>query len=165
MTTELEELIAMFEYHTDGYLIRRSTGRPCGKRSNHPDGHAVVGVGGRMLLADRVIYAIVTGKMPDGEIVHISGNRADNRIENLREVSKLEKVHNYKIPRTNSSASAGVYWYARTQKWRAQIRVNNRLIHLGYFKKYDDAVQARKKAKIRHHPSSPEAIKYASECF
>ncbi len=28
----------------------------------------------------------------------------------------------------------GVYWYPRTSRWRAQIRVKGKVTHLGYFK-------------------------------
>lgn len=153
----IEELKATFEYHPDGYLIRKSTGEPCGLRANHPTGYALVNVGGKLVFAHRIIYAIVHGEMP-GEVDHINSNREDNRIENLREVSRPEDSH--KKPETDTS---GVFWYAPTQKWVARIRVDHQLIHLGYFTDYEDAVEARKMAKIKYRPSSPEAAKFARE--
>ena len=41
------------------------------------------------------------------------------------------------------------------QKWRAQIRVDGKRKHLGYFDTFDDAVAARKAAEIEHnyHPN------------
>ena len=165
MTTELiQELKSTFDYHSDGYLIRRSTGKPCGQRANNGNGYVRVRVGKRLLLVHRVIYALAHGVMPM-EVDHISGNRADNRIENLRDVSHLENLHNSKKRNTNTSGFAGVHWDARDQKWRAQICVDGRQIHLGYFNDYDDAVQARKLAKIKHHPTSPEAAEFTSESF
>ena len=166
MNTKLiEELRATFEYHEAGYLIRKRTDKPCGQRSNRTDGYAAVKVNGRKLLAHRIIYAIIHGEMPEGEIDHIDGDRMNNRIENLREVSKSENQHNSKKRKDNSSGFPGVIWHAQCRKWQAQICVDNQKIHLGYFKDHEDAVQARKMAKIKYHPSSPEAIKYASECF
>jgi len=54
MSKELiQELRDTFEYHEDGFLIRRSTGRPCGQRANTPKGYARIGVNGRMLRAHR----------------------------------------------------------------------------------------------------------------
>lgn len=54
MSKELiEELRATFEYHPDGYLIRKKTGKPCGQCVNRPNGYVAVGVGGRMLYAHR----------------------------------------------------------------------------------------------------------------
>jgi len=164
MTKELiEELRNTFEYHPDGYLIRKSTRRPCGQRANHSGGYARVNVGKRTLFAHRIIYAVVTGKMPEGDIDHINGDRIDNRIQNLRDVSQLENGHNRKKQKNNSSGFQGVYWDAHAQKWRARICVNKQAIHLGLFEDINDAVQARKMAKIKYHPTSPDAVKFANE--
>ena len=38
----------------------------------------------------------------------------------------------------------------RYNKWRAQIRINNKLIHLGYFINFDDAVTKRKHAEQQY---------------
>lgn len=160
----IEELRATFDYHEDGYLIRKSTGEPCGQRANTPRGYAAVNVGGGMLRAHRIIYAIVHGEMP-GEIDHIDGNPMNNRIENLRDVSHSVNMHNSKKSKDNTSGFPGVYWHSQHQKWYACIRADGRLIHIGYFDDFDEAVQARKLAKIRYHPSSPEAFEFALELF
>lgn len=166
MSKELiEELRATFEYHTDGYLIRKKNKKPCGQHGNAGNGYVQVKVGKKRLYAHRVIYAINHGNMPEGDIDHINGNCMDNRIENLRKVSKSENQHNHRMPKNNASGSIGVIWHTRDQKWMAQIRVNNRMIHLGYFTDFEKAVQARKTAKMKYHPTSPEAVKSASECL
>ena len=164
ITTELiEELRNTFDYHPAGYLIRKKNGKPCGQRSNHPTGYAQVSVGGKKLYAHRIIYAIAHGTMPKGQIDHVNGNRVDNRIENLRDVSSSENNHNRKMNKNNSSGFPGVYWSSQHQKWRAYIKVDYQRICLGIFDNFADAVKARKMAKIKYHPSSPEAIKYISE--
>lgn len=160
---DIKELRDTFDYHPDGYLIRRSTGRPCGQRANNGNGYVRVWVGGRTLHAHRVIYAIVYGEMPDGDIDHISRNRMDNRIENLRDVSRSENMHNSKKSKDNSSGFPGVGWHTQAQKWVAYIYIDYRKIHLGYFEDLEDAVHARKIAKIKYHPTSPEAAKYTSK--
>lgn len=165
MSKELiEELRATFDYHPNGYLIRKKNGKPCGQRANDAGGYACVKVGRKMLKAHRVIYAIVTGQMPDGQIDHIDQNRMNNRIENLRDVSQSENAHNSKIRKTNTSSFTGVYWYTQLQKWESNICVDSRLVHLGYFDDFDEAVQARKMAKIKYHPTSPEAAQYSRGC-
>lgn len=164
MSKELiEELRATFEYHEDGYLIRKKNGKPTGQHANTTQGYARVKVGGRMLRAHRVIYAIIHGEMPAGQIDHINGNRVDNRIENLRDVSHSENQHNHKTPENNTSGFTGVGWHAPLQKWVSRIKVNNRTLHLGYFENLEDAVKARKMAKIKYHPTSPEALQYVRE--
>lgn len=164
MSKELiDELGDTFDYHEGGYLIRKRTGKPCGQRANNGKGYARVWVNGRYLYAHRIIYAIIHGEMPEGEIDHINGNRIDNRIENLREVSTVENMHNSKIYKTNKSGFTGVYWDTQRQKWQAYIMVDNRQINLGRFENFEDAVEARKMAKMEYHSSSPEALKYVSE--
>lgn len=153
----VQELRDIFDYHPDGYLIRRSTGKPCGQHANQRDGYVLVRVGKKKMLAHKVIYAIVHGKMPDGDIDHLDGNPMNNRIENLRDVSKSENQHNHKIPKNNTSGFTGVTWSTNHRKWQAQIKVGNQSIYLGRFENFEDAVEARKKAKIRYHPTSPEA--------
>src|SRR5690606_15220653 len=109
MSKELvQELRDTFEYHPDGYLIRKKNKKPCGQHANHNKGYALVWVNGRLLLAHRIIYAIVHGKTPEGEIDHINRNRIDNRIENLRDVSHSDNMHNYPMPETNTSGFVGV---------------------------------------------------------
>jgi len=157
----VQELRDMFEYHTDGYLIRKKNGKPCGMHANNGKGYAQVWCGGKLLYAHRIVYAIVHGKMPEGQIDHLNGDRSDNRIENLRDVSKSVNMHNCKKPKDNSSGFTGVSWHARYQKWLAYITIDNRNIHLGYFTEFEDAVYARKMAKIKYHPTSPEAQKFA----
>lgn len=164
MNTELiEELRDTFKYHPDGYLIRKKNGKPCGQHANTRDGYAQVKAGGKKLYAHRIIYAIVHGETPAGEIDHIDGDRMNNRIENLRDVPKLENQHNRKNHKDNSSGFPGVRWHNQAQKWQVQICVNYRVIYLGLFDDIKDAVQARRIAKIKYHPSAPEALQLARE--
>jgi len=164
MSAELiEELRDTFEYHPAGYLVRKKNGKPCGQSANTSDGYADVRVNGESLRTHRIIYAIVHGRMPAGKIDHLNGDRMDNRIENLRDVSGSENMHNRKMSKNNTSGFQGVIWHAQRQKWQARINVDNQRIYLGYFSDRNDAIQARKMAKMKHHPSSPEAFEYALE--
>ncbi len=56
-------------------------------------GYLTGAIFGRQYLAHRVIWAIETDGWPDC-IDHINGNRRDNRIANLRSVSKAENAKN-----------------------------------------------------------------------
>lgn len=105
----------------------------------------------RSVFAHRVIWALVYGEWPNGEIDHINGQRDDNRLVNLRNVSKTENMRNAFRSKNNTSGRTGVSWYKRTSKWIAYIGVGGkRHIVLGYYKRFEDAVAARERAEIEH---------------
>ena len=66
-------------------------------------------------------------------IDHRNRNKLDNRKENLRIVTRSENAHNSGLRINNYSGFKGVYWDKETQKWRAQIRFNNKTHQLGRF--------------------------------
>jgi len=98
----------------------------------------------------RVVWALHYGKWPEADIDHINGNRSDNRIENLRDVSRAENCKNQGIPKNNTSGIIGVHWYRKFQCWRADIKANGRKRHLGYFATKEDAAKARKQAEEKY---------------
>ena len=54
---------------------------------------------------------------------------------NCRFVAKYIQARNTRVLiKTNKSGFRGVSYYKETKKWKAQIRVNNKKIALGYFK-------------------------------
>ncbi|MGQ2942900.1 MAG: HNH endonuclease [Blastomonas fulva] len=101
-------------------------------------------IAGKQILFHRVAWAIHFGKWPTGQIDHINGDRRDNRIANLRDVPRAENMRNKGRSRKNTSGTTGVYWHSHRQKWAAEIRVEGKNKHLGYFAKIEDAVAARK---------------------
>lgn len=101
---------------------------------------------GRHMNAHRVIWALVNGVWPK-EIDHINGDKADNRIENLRSVTSSENNKNRRLPACNKSGRIGVFWHARHKCWRAFIGHQGKRIHLGSFQVKDDAIAARKRAE------------------
>jgi hypothetical protein len=100
--------------------------------------------------AHRVAYAMHHGVWPVHQIDHIDGCRANNRPENLREVTHKENHQNKSIPSNNTSGIMGVRWHARIRRWGAHIRVGGRLIYLGWFKSIDEAAAARAAAVIKY---------------
>lgn len=106
-------------------------------------------------LAHRVAWAVHTGEWPDGDIDHINGDRADNRFSNLRCVTSLQNAKNQKLPKSNTSGHIGVSWIRHHKAWVASICVNRKKMTIGYFKKIEDAIAARKAAeqKFGFHPN------------
>lgn len=135
--------------HVDAMRATRNSrvaGKPAFARA-HRQGYRVGVVCGRQIFAHRAAWALTYGDWPDGEIDHINHDPADNRLANLRAVTKAENMRNMPMLRSNKTGVTGVYWIEETRKWRAAIRVDRKLRHLGSFADFDDAVQARKAAE------------------
>ena len=118
-------------------------------------GYVQGGILGRGYLAHRVAWLLTTGSWPSNQIDHINGDRTDNRIANLREVSNTGNARNMSISVRNKSGVPGVFWDAKRSKWVANIGENSRTKHLGSFDDFNLAVEAREIAKVEQgfHPN------------
>jgi hypothetical protein len=103
----------------------------------------------------RIAWLIYYGDWPKKNIDHINGDKSDNRICNLRDATVVENARNSGMSRANTSGHIGVRYYERYGKWRAEIKVNYRNIHLGLFDTMDQAIEARKSAESSYgfHPN------------
>lgn len=101
----------------------------------------------RLYTAHRVIWAMHYGEWPSGAIDHINGDPADNRIRNLRAVSRTENQRNRRVPSNNTSGFIGVSRVKGTMKWEAFIGIDGRSKKLGVFAVKGDAVRARQMAE------------------
>lgn len=81
---------------------------------------------------------------------HINGNGLDNRRVNLRLATSLQNQGNSRKRRNASSYYKGVSWYKPLKKWRAQIKVDKHVIHLGYFVSEEEAAIVYQEAAIAH---------------
>ena len=111
------------------------------------NGYLVGRVGGATMKAHRVAWALYHGAWPTQHIDHINGDRADNRIKNLRLASPKENGRNQKRHKTNTSNHTGVVWSVRQRRWCARIVVDGARRHLGTFVALEDAVRARQAAE------------------
>lgn len=113
------------------------------------DGYRRIRVNGKAYLAHRLALLHETGKFPVDEVDHVNHRRDDNRISNLRGCSSSENSRNMSLGEKNSSGVIGVYFEITRGKWRGQIRDKGKVIHLGYYRAFLDAVCARKSAELK----------------
>jgi hypothetical protein len=73
---------------------------------------------------------------------HKDRNPKNNKIDNLRELNDSENTRNSSKKKNTSSKYKGVSFYKKIKKWRSQLSINGKYIHLGYFHNEDDAGQA-----------------------
>lgn len=110
-----------------------------------------LGIHGVMYPYHRVVWAIFHGEWPNKDIDHINGVRNDNRIANLRQVSRKENLRNQVINPRNTSGAVGVRLCEFTGRWHA--RITNK--HIGRYDTFEEAVTARKAAEkaMGFHPN------------
>lgn len=101
---------------------------------------------GAPVAVHRVIWAMVHGEWPKADIDHINGKKADNRIANLRAVTRQDNNRNKAKRKDNTSGVTGVTWDRSRQAWAARIRHNGRNKALGRFATVEAAAEARERA-------------------
>jgi len=85
------------------------------------------------------------------EIDHKDGDGLNCLRSNMRLCRSLDNNRNRKIQRGNKSGYKGVRWDSRLKKWRSEISVKNKVIHLGVFIQKEDAGLAYNEAAKLHY--------------
>lgn len=144
-----EELMALLVYSAVTGIFRWRVDRGGTARAGsiagciNGKGYLVIGINGKLYLAHRLAWLYVHGVWPSDEIDHINRDRADNRIENLREATSAENKRNVGKRHDNTSGYVGVTWCKTKQKWKAQIQHDGKTTHLGFYDILEDAIAAR----------------------
>lgn len=130
----------------------RFAGKECGRINGGYRVLAYKPVDGkkRMIRSHRLAWFIHHSKLPKGEIDHVDGQKANNSITNLRDVSPTLNMRNRKMMRNNTSGITGVSYAKKSDKWRAHARLDSRQIHLGYFGDISEAEAAVKAFRAKH---------------
>lgn len=134
------------------------TDKAYGKAKNKKAGYADakkyfrVQINGKKYFLHRIAWLIIYGSWPVGEIDHIDGNKQNNKIKNLRDVSKNMNQHNRK--KAASSNMIGILGVSKTKKgrpYRARIKICGIEKNIGKFDTAEDAHKAYLKAKRKFH--------------
>lgn len=139
-----QQVQELFRYEPEtGHLwwvVRRRgypKSKPAGRVSFY--GYVVVVVGGQNYYAHRLIWLLTYGEWPDCDIDHINGDKADNRLSNLRLASRRQNKWNVGVTRANKSGFKGVSWCAERLKWMAAIKVGSKAKNLGRYASAEEA--------------------------
>lgn len=98
--------------------------------------------------AHRLAFFYMTGAFPERHTDHINGIRHDNRWCNLRAVTAFENHRNHRMSKNNTSGVTGVGKIG--DRWRAQIKHDYQIIHLGSFDTKEEAIECRLAANIEY---------------
>lgn len=149
-----EYLHELFEYR-DGILFwkvakakRTKIGDKAG--AHKEKGYFHVGIDGTNYLIHRLIFCMHYGFMPDF-VDHIDGNPSNNKIENLREVTKSQNNCNSKVQKNNKSGTRGVTWIEPRKRWYVRCQVNNVSKSIGYFQDFELAELVAQEGRNLYH--------------
>lgn len=130
----------------------RFSGKEAGKHRNDGYLSARMKYNGKSIscLLHRLAYKMFYESEPTGFVDHINGVRTDNRIVNLRAVTRSENQRNQKRRSNNRTGVLGVSWSNHANAWLVRITYDGRQKNLGYYKDFDEAVRVRLLAEKEH---------------
>lgn len=123
--------------------------------SLNSSGYLQIRIYGYKYYAHRLAWLYTYKTWPVSDLDHINKIKIDNRIINLREVTRSENQQNRVIPVTNKSGFRGVYWHKSVGKWCASIKLNNKNYHLGYYDTPEEASSVYEYAAKEKHTHRP----------
>jgi len=100
--------------------------------------------GKRIRIHRLVAKAFIENPENKPQIDHIDRNSSNNRVDNLRWATCRENQLNKGISKNNRSGAKGVWWDKINSKWIAKISLNNKMLYIGSYFNFDDAVEAYK---------------------
>jgi hypothetical protein len=95
------------------------------------------------------MLGFVANECPERKVDHINGNPLDNRRCNLRVCTNQENIRNSGLFSSNTSGYRGVGFFKPHGLWRATIKVDGVVRHLGYFRTAPEASVVREAAARR----------------
>ena len=130
-------LHSLFKYD-DGLLYRKNTNFIYS--SINKDGYNRVVIEGKEYRVHRIIWEMFNGPITENLVIdHIDGDKLNNRIENLREVTRLLNSNNRNFTK-RSTLPVGVREHRG--KFEAKIKYNRKEFYLGRFDTAEEAGNA-----------------------
>lgn len=96
------------------------------------------------------MHRFILGKKAGKYTDHINGDKLDNQRANLRVCTNAQNMRNIPPKKQNTSGFKGVTWQEDCKRWKAQIKVNYKNIHIGIFKIKEDAARAYNEAALKY---------------
>lgn len=107
------------------------------------EGYLKTSIDNKLYRLQRLAWLYMEGYLPEHQVDHMDRNKANNKWENLREVSAICNAQNCNMKKNNKSGVTGVCFVKNLNKWRAAICINHKSKYLGIFDNFDDAVRVR----------------------
>jgi hypothetical protein len=152
-----KELADQYFTHSDGKLYWKKVAHPSKQYlvgqeagSIHKTGYRHITWRGKVHKAHRLIFMLHHGYLPK-EIDHINGDRSDNRIDNLRAVTRSENQCNRGVLANNTSGYPGVSWHKKSNAWLVRVMKDGKTRLQMYFKDLELAALVASEARDLYH--------------
>lgn len=156
-----ERLRSLLDYNPETGLftwrVRRSARANAGTIAGYqaPSGYVLISVDGFMHAAHRLAWLHFYGTWPTKQIDHHDEIKHNNRIRNLRDLTRAENAQNITAARINNACGErGIYIDHRRNTFIVQITVDYKRVFLKSYGTMAEAKAAYEKAKIDFHPAS-----------
>lgn len=115
-------------------------------------GYGGISLDGRTYPAHKLAIYWYSGIYPHEDVDHRDGNPRNNKLSNLRACGPLGNAQNrYRPSKNNTVGLLGVSLCKATGRYRAQILVEGKKLHIGRFDTAAAASTAYQAAKRQHH--------------
>jgi hypothetical protein len=145
-----ERLKELFTYSPNGKFTRNKNGKEVKCSVTKGQRYLRLGIDGKPYTMHRMIFLYHHGYLPK-TTDHIDGNRMNNKIENLREVTQQQNCLNSKHRTTSKSPYKNVYWNNAAKKWSVVMSINGIRKYFGSFEDIDLADLVAQEARSKFH--------------
>jgi len=129
-------------YNASTGILTWRDGRLAGFRAGTQDstGRRKIKILGKTYKEHRIIFLIMTGRYPNGQIDHIDHDPSNNEWSNIRECNQYVNARNLpKRKDKKTSRHTGVSMHSRDKNYRVRINKPDGGVYTKYFKKEEDA--------------------------
>lgn len=161
-----ERLKEILHYDPDTGLFTRIKNKK-NVGSKNALGYLTIFVLNKQYLSHRLAWLYIYGYFPETDIDHIDQDKANNKLSNIRVVSRQCNMRNTHLQANNTSGIKGVAWHKPSNRWMVRIKVNKKELYLGLVKYKNDAAklrwEAEKKYGFPNCNTTSSAYKYLKE--
>lgn len=117
----------------------------------HPTlGYIFIGIDNERYYGHRLAWLYMHGEWPEDQIDHANGDRADNRICNLRLASSSQNKCNRAALKKNRLGAKGV-WQLPYGSFRVRVKFNGQIMHDKVYKTLHEAKLAYQAESKKYH--------------
>ena len=151
----LSDLNTRIKYHPDTgdfiWIVSTGKAKALSKAgSTYKNGYVYIQLNNKSYRAHRLAWLLTYGNFPTKDIDHKDGNKANNSIDNLREVTKEQNNQNkFSARKDNKLGVLGVTF--RYGKFLSHIKKNGKRTFIGKFETIEEASNAYIEAKRNLH--------------